>query len=535
MSPLRLDTQTNQLELTGFALTCTRKLGEFAGFVGEATFLWPRWIFLRLLGLILLLFFLNLTVEGTTLIGVQGLDPLGEYLLKVKSYFGDFSGPVAHPTLFWISSADTMIRAVSWLGLLAAAAVILNLWPRLALGVCFVSALSFVVALRGLAAFEHDDLLLETTFLALFHAPGGLRPRLGNHSPPRPIATLALRCLLFRLMFESGLSKFLSGDVHWLNFTAMDIHYEVSPNPTFFGYLAHQLPHWYHVCEIFLMILAEILAPLLMLCGRRPRLAAFVIWTAFQCGIALTGNFAFLNFNALALGVLLLDDQALGRPFLPQAVLAPIRGGLRRFFYYAPLAYNFAFSALLILFMAEVPYRSLTPHPNDSLLYQLRAYRFTNHYHLYFRFTNELRYQIEFEGSNDGGKTWRNYEPRFLSNRLDRISGFISPYFPRFEGSVAAIASSGNPALLFTQIMTKLLGVNRDVLALFKEDPFPDRPPTKIKALKWAYQFTDYETFRKTGNYWSRRALGLYQPPLTLNPATGAISEELPLPAGLFN
>ena len=51
-----------------------------------------------------------------------------------------------------------------------------------------------------------------------------------------------LRWLLFRLMFESGCVKLLSSDPSWWNLTALRVHYETQPLPTWIGWHAHQLP-----------------------------------------------------------------------------------------------------------------------------------------------------------------------------------------------------------------------------------------------------------------------------------------------------
>ena len=44
-------------------------------------------------------------------------------------------------------------------------------------------------------------------------------------------------------MFSSGLGKFYtSQDVSWDNLTALTVHFETQPLPTWFGYYWHQLP-----------------------------------------------------------------------------------------------------------------------------------------------------------------------------------------------------------------------------------------------------------------------------------------------------
>jgi len=116
-----------------------------------------------------------------------------------------------------------------------------------------------------------------------------------------------LRWLLFRLMFSSGCVKLLSGDPAWHNLTALNYHYETQPLPTWIGWYAFQLPSWAHRASTFLMFVTELAVPFLIFLPRRLRLAAFWPFVALEVLIALTGNYGFFNFLALALCLQLLD------------------------------------------------------------------------------------------------------------------------------------------------------------------------------------------------------------------------------------
>jgi hypothetical protein len=54
------------------------------------------------------------------------------------------------------------------------------------------------------------------------------------------------------------------------------------------------------------------------------------------------------------------------------------------------------------------------------------------------------------------------------------------------------------------------------VLALMGHNPFPDHPPKFLRARLETYQFAAPEMKRKTGQWWTRRPLGIYVPPVTL-------------------
>ncbi|MEO7797764.1 MAG: lipase maturation factor family protein, partial [Opitutaceae bacterium] len=289
------------------------RLSDFAGAGGDATYLWPRWLVLRAVGLVYILVFAGIIEEGQVLVGPHGLIPLASFFTDLHVRFpSTIAAFIQAPSLFWLGTGAGMISALAWLGLLAAVALVLNWWPRMALFGCWVIFLSFVTAWGVWSGSQVDQLMLEVALLCIPFAPAGYRPGLGAASPPRPLVTFMVRWLLFRVMFESGVVKLMAGDPRWRDLTAMDVLYETSPFPTILGYLDHQLPHGYHVLEVALTYTAEIVAPLLAVFGgRRGRWFAFVIWVMFQAGIQLTNNFGWLNTASIAVGLLLLDDQML--------------------------------------------------------------------------------------------------------------------------------------------------------------------------------------------------------------------------------
>jgi hypothetical protein len=285
-------------------MSATRLLGgawwrikEFSALAADATYLVPRWIVLRAVGIIYAFVFTGIISEAPALIGPHGLVPLAGFFSEwAKTHPNFIEAFLRAPSLFWLNASPGMIATLAWGGLAASIALVLNLWPRMALFVCWLFFLSFVTTWRGFSASQVDQLMLETALLCIPFAPAGLRPGLGTTSPPRPIAVFMMRWLLFRVMFESGLVKIFAGDPHWLNFTALDVLYETTPFPTILAYFDHQMPHAYHVGEIALTFAAEIAAPLMaVFAGRRGRWLAFAIWTVFQLGIQLTNNFGWLN------------------------------------------------------------------------------------------------------------------------------------------------------------------------------------------------------------------------------------------------
>src|SRR5437879_12853904 len=114
-------------------------------------------------------------------------------------------------------------------------------------------------------------------------------------------------------MFMSGGGKLLSRDPTWWNLTALAVHYETQPLPTWIGWYAHQLPLWIQRTCCALMFITELAAPFLIFCGRRARQIACGAFVLFMLLISLTGNYCFFNLLTVTLCVLLLDDAFLFR------------------------------------------------------------------------------------------------------------------------------------------------------------------------------------------------------------------------------
>ncbi|HEX3533692.1 MAG TPA: lipase maturation factor family protein, partial [Gemmatimonadaceae bacterium] len=181
--------------------------------------LWPRWLFLRALGLIFFSAFYALAFQMHGLIGERGILPAELYLERISTVFGPLTRIWFAPTLLWIDSRDVAITVVVASGLIASVFLVLNIWPRATTAMCTLLFLSCIAALQDFSSYQSDGMLLEAGFLSVFLAPGGMRPGLGATDPPSPFSLFMLRWEWFRIYFESGVVKLLSGDVHWRNLT----------------------------------------------------------------------------------------------------------------------------------------------------------------------------------------------------------------------------------------------------------------------------------------------------------------------------
>src|SRR5207237_4601916 len=135
---------------------------------------------------------------------------------------------------------------------------------------------------RDFLSFQWDNLLLEAAFFTLFVTPRGFRP---NRPPePHPIGVFLMLWLVFRMNFESGAAKLLTGDPTWRNLTAMVSYYETAPLPPWVGWYAHQMPVWAHRASAGFMYVVELGLPLLLWSRPVLRAVAFAGMLAMQIG-----------------------------------------------------------------------------------------------------------------------------------------------------------------------------------------------------------------------------------------------------------
>ena len=96
-----------------------------------------RWIFLRALGAIYFSAFFSLGFQIRGLIGPQGIVPASEYLKSVAEQVGHARYWYV-PSVLWISSGSHMLTGLCRVGMAAAVLLVLNIWPRVMLAICFV-------------------------------------------------------------------------------------------------------------------------------------------------------------------------------------------------------------------------------------------------------------------------------------------------------------------------------------------------------------------------------------------------------------
>jgi lipase maturation factor len=486
--------------------------------VRDGGVLWPRWVFLRCLGLIFFSAFYSLAFQIKGLIGTVGVLPAAAYLEDVARLLPGLSRFYEVPTVLWLGSGNGALTALVWVGLIASVLLVCNVWPRGTIAICVAAFLSFISAAQDFSSYQSDGMLLEAGFLCLFFAPQGFRPGLGADRPPSRASLFLLRWEWFRIYFESGVVKLLSGEPQWRNLTAMDRYYENGPLPTWIGWYTQQrLSHTFHATTALVTLAVELVLVWMAWLPRPFRLACFGLVTLLQVGIILTANYAFLNYLVLVLGFLLLDDVVFARLGARLGLRVPQAAVVRP----AP-QWRIATAAamLTLLFLATVTAYLGSPLSAPAGL--LAPFRIANRYGLFAVMTRG-RYEIEFQGSRDG-RTWIAYPFRYKPQDLREAPGIYAPYQPRFEWNLW-FASLGSwrqyPWVASAEV--RLLEGSRDVLALFRRDPFAGSPPRLVRAVRWQYWFTTPAEKRRTGCWWRREPRGLYAPVVERQP-DGTIS-----------
>jgi lipase maturation factor 1 len=535
------------------------------GPAGPPGHLVPRWLFLRALGVIYFSAFYSLLFQIRGMLGPQGLLPAGSYLEEVAKAMGRARFWYA-PTLLWFASGDHALMVLCWVGLIASLLLLINFWPRGTQAICFVCFLSFIAAAQDFSGYQSDGMLLCAGFISYFLAPRGWRPGWGEQDPPARAPLFLLRLLWFTIYFESGVAKYFGGDPTWRDLSAMNEYYQNGPLPTWIGWYAHQFPRWFHQTTAFVTLCLELLIPWMLWLPRRARIVCFLFVTFLQVGIILTANYAFLNYLVLALGVFLLDDVFLVqivpggwcnavRRSLQQVSAGPWHASLFKAFEgpSEPVSLSLTTSseqalqgvsaksvaafelrsnickvilatslgtktfvlAWVFYAMAFLMLRQMSPGlPLPAApVAALDPFRIANSYGLFGRMS-WARYEIEFQGSNDGAN-WVLYPFRYKPQDLTEAPGIYAPYQPRFEWNLW-FASLGtwreNPFVIRTE--EQLLLNTPDVLALFRSNPFAQSPPKFVRSVVWQYWFTDRATKRATGQWWRREFRGLYAPTL---------------------
>jgi len=492
-------------------------------------------VFFRLLGVVYVCAFASLATQIVGLVGHDGVLPAHLYMEAARSFAASEQLGLDRfrilPTLCWIGTSDLFLRGLCLTGVVLAGLLVAGITPIVILPILWLDYLSLMVVGRDFLSFQWDALLLETGLLAIALAPVVWRDRWSARAAPPRLAVWLMLWLLFRLMLGSGLVKLASGDPTWRSLTALLYHYETQPIPTPLAWYAHQMPVWFQKASTLATFGIELVVPFVIVGPRRLRWAGFVLLVGLQMIIAAAGNYAFFNLLTASLCMFLLDDEMLDVPALkgrlaaakgppddqtggkPAVVGRPFKGRLSNALAIAIAVVTVPVSVVAFTRSVGLPLPiEIFVSPLEQLISPLRS---VNSYGLFAVMTT-TRPEIIVEGSDDG-VTWLPYEFKYKPGDLHRRPPSVAPHQPRLDWQMwfAALGRYENEEW-FRAFCIRLLDGTPDVRHLLAHDPFAGRTPKYVRGELYRYRFSDWETGRRDGVWWTRERLGEYSPALSL-------------------
>ena len=467
-----------------------------------------RMAFQRALAAINFIGFLVALQQFRPLLGERGLLPVPRFTAQV----GFFDAP----SIFHWRYSDRLLVAVSWTGLVLAAAAVLGLTDRVPTPVAmlvwfalWVLYLSIVNVGQTFYSFGWESLLCETGFLAIF---------LGNAQVAPPITLVFLvRWLLFRVEFGAGLIK-MRGDRCWRDLTCLYYHHETQPMPNPLSWYFHHVPKGFHRMEVLGNHFAQLVAPVFLFAPQPVASIAGLIVFGTQGWLVLSGNFAWLNVITMSLALMSLDDSVLGVAFSVVRPSVGAESGIDALFGVVVIAVT-----ALIVVLSYRPARNLLSR-RQLMNYSFDAFHVVSTYGAFGSVTKE-RDELIVEGTTDVALTadteWREYEFKGKPGDVRRRPAQFAPYHLRLDWLMwFAAMSSPIDHEWFVPFVLKLLHADRPTLHLLRIDPFAGEAPRFVRARLYRYHFTTPAEHRESGAWWKRELLGDYLPPVSLRQRT---------------
>jgi len=451
-----------------------------------------RLLFERILAVVYVLGFVGAVNQFRPLLGSRGLLPIPAWLARVPFR--------RSPSLFHLHYSDRFFAGMCWFGAAISAALALglaNAVPLWAAMLWWAAPWALYVSIVNVGqlwyGFGWESLLCEAGCYAIF---------LGNdRTAPPLLVLLAVRWLLFRVEFGAGLIK-MRGDACWRNLTCLYYHHETQPMPNPASWFFHRLPRLAHRTEVAANHVTQLGVPFFLFAPQPVASIAAAVMIVTQLWLILSGNFAWLNWLTVAAATSAIADDA-WHHVLPGSAptLAP-----------APAWYRVvvvAFS-VLVLILSFWPARNLLAR-RQLMNASFNRLHLVNAYGAFGSITR-IRHEVVLEGLADG--TWREYEFKGKPGTPGRLPRQFAPYHLRLDWLMWFVALDprrGDRWLV--DVLERLLCNDRDLLKLLRHNPFPNTPPTAVRALLYRYRFTTWAELRATGDWWHRDCLGALIPP----------------------
>jgi hypothetical protein len=453
-----------------------------------------------------LIAFIAAAVQFRPLIGEHGMLPVPRFLAE-QSFWRT-------PSVFHLRYSDRLFAGVSWFGavlsaaLVAGAADLAPLWAAMLMWLTlWVLYLSIVNVGQSWYAFGWESLLLETGFLMIF---------LGNDRVAPPVLALwMVRLLLFRVEFGAGLIK-MRGDPCWRNLTCLYYHHETQPMPGPLSWFFHHLPKPLHRIEVAGNHFAQLIVPFGLFAPQPGATIAASIIIVTQLWLVASGNFAWLNWMTIVLAFSAIDQSWLAA-LLPMPA-APALDQPPQWFVVVVLAVTVA-----VLLLNYWPLRNMLS-AGQRMNMSFNAFHLVNTYGA-FGSIGRVRREVVIEGTGEakiGEHTvWKEYEFRGKPGAVRRLPPQWAPYHLRLDWMMWFAAISPDYAQPWlTPFLERLLRNDRPTLRLLRHNPFPQSPPTYVRAQLYRYRFTTPAELRRERVWWHRALEGEYVEPMALPKVT---------------
>ena len=454
----------------------------------------------KTVGGLFLIAFLNAANQFKPLVGEKGLLPVPLFVRQLS--------PKESPSLFFLFPSDKAFTICSWMGVALSLAILSGIVDRstwvlfLIWAILWGLYLSFVNVGQVFYGFGWESILLEAGAYAAFLG--------GTNATSQAAVMWMFRWLLFRVMFGAGLIK-LRGDSCWRDLTCLDYHYETQPLPNPLSWYFHNGPAWSKKAGVLFNHFAELVVPFGYFLPQPVASVAGAITILFQLMIFLSGNLSWLNALTAVLALSCFDDRTLARFFSANMPTTQ-----------APdLAFRVFTSVIVlaVLILSIRPVRNLMSS-RQVMNTVYNRFHFVGTYGAFGGITRS-RYEIVVEGTEDAAITsstkWLEYEFKGKPGDTLRIPPQIAPYHLRLDWLMwFAAMGSYQRHPWFVHFMAKLLEGDRPVLSLLRSNPFPDRAPHYIRALRYEYKLSSSEIKSKTGQWWIREPAGSYFPAVSL-------------------
>ncbi|OBA84714.1 hypothetical protein A5662_04960 [Mycobacteriaceae bacterium 1482268.1] len=465
---------------------------------------WGRLVLERGVAAVYVVAFVCAARQFRGLIGDRGMLPVREFLAR-RSFR-------ATPTLFHLHYSDTAFATVSWAGAALSLAMVLGLadavptWAAMLLWLLlWVLNLSIVNVGQIWYSFGWESLLLEAGLLVAF---------VGNDDVAPPVLMMWLvRWLLFRVEFGAGLIK-LRGDRCWRDLTCLDYHHETQPMPGPLSWFFHHLPRPFHRVEVAGNHFAQLIVPFGLFAPQPVASIAAAIITITQLWLVLSGNFSWLNWVTIVLAVSVIDTSTAAAVL---GISAPTDIPATQPLWYAVVVVAFA---VLIVIRSWYPARNLVSR-RQRMNATYDSVHMVNTYGA-FGSISRTREEVILEGTSASDPydetTWVEYDFKGKPGDVRRMPRQWSPYHLRLDWLMWFLSLSPSYAQTWLIALCRGLLTNDEaIIRLLRTNPFPDTPPTYVRATLYRYRFSTAHELRSEHVWWHRERIGEYLAPIALD------------------